>query len=106
MYIERLKGPDSVLPIINTLVAREHPRTVFIVDGQVKTYPTNSLSEKRCLNNEFAVMVGTYDAGVDARRLYEDILASLPQDLLRHRLVLGSTHSGMNRLAEFRRPGA
>ncbi len=100
MHLSRLNGPNSVLPIIDTFVARKHPRTVFIINGEIKTYPCDSLSEARCLKNQDAVMVGTYDAGADARRLYEDIQASLPQNFLGHRLVLGTTRSGMNPNAE------
>lgn len=79
MYLSRLNGPDAVLPIIDTLVARKNPRSVFVVGTEIRTYPSGGTNEARCLKQDGTVFVGTYDAGVDAKQLYEDIRASLPQ---------------------------
>lgn len=79
MFISRLKGPDAVLPIIDTIIARKNPRSVFVVGAEIRTYPAGGTNEARCLKQNSAVFVGTYDAGVDAKQLYEDIRASLPR---------------------------
>jgi hypothetical protein len=79
VFISRLNGPDAVLPIIDTIVARKNPRSVFVVGAEVRTYPAGGTNEARCLKQDGAVFVGTYDAAVDARQLYEDIRASLPR---------------------------
>lgn len=79
VFISRLKGPDGVLPIIDTIVARKNPRSVFVVGAEIRTYPAGGTNEARCLKQDGTVFVGTYDAAVDARQLYEDIRASLPR---------------------------
>ncbi len=107
MYLARLTGPNSVLPLIDTLVVKNKPRSLFVVDGQVRSCPSDSLSENRYLNKEGAVYIGTYDAGVGAKQLYEDILASLPQKhLTSHKLVLGCTRDAGKRMAAFIQPEA
>ncbi|MDD5389022.1 MAG: hypothetical protein PHD37_06735 [Gallionellaceae bacterium] len=108
MYLARLTSPNSVLPLIDTLVVKNQPRSLFVVDDQVRSCPSGSLTENRYLNKEGAVYVGTYDAGVDAKQLYEDILASLPQKqhLTGHKLVLGCTRDAGKRMAAFVQPEA
>ena len=88
MYLSRLTGPNAVLPLIDTIVARKHPRSVFVVGDEIRTYRSGSPSEARCQRIEGAIQVGTYDADADATRLYEDIRASLPQHATANLLTL------------------
>lgn len=107
MYLARLTSPNSVLPLIDTLVVKNKPRSLFVVDDQVRSCPSDSMSESRLLHKEGAVYVGTYDAGVGAKQLYEDILASLPQhQLTSHQNVMGCTRDAGKRLAAFIQPEA
>ena len=102
MYLSRLTGPNAVLPLIDTLVARKHPRSVFVVGDEIRTYRSGSPSEARCQRIEGAVLVGTYDAGADATRLYEDIRASLPQHATANLLTLEQVLSSNARMGSAR----
>ncbi len=80
MFLTRLTGPNAVLPIHNTLTNSRVPRrSVLLLKGEIRTFPSGGPTEARWLGSDEAVLVGTYDAGVSARQLWEDIQASLSQ---------------------------
>lgn len=79
---------DAVLPIIDTITSRG-TRAVFLLNTkggtyEVRNYPDRGkMADKYLLDQSGEVIaVGVYDAAVNATRLYEDILAATPQDIL------------------------